>query len=407
LATPTHRGGWIDPRIFVERLKALRDPGGLRHRFDLIGALLRLAPDFRAEALESAADLPEPSGRIVRYALGGSERPTASDRDLADEWLAAARARDPRGLLEELEVLGFGDREPNVITPVAFRFDARLTPEEVKENRFNRAFVTQCIDWTPDAVVSGRVPARPTVEQVLLVPHGRNSHMHRDWDDELLSSQWPLNSDATLAAACCQLMSRLNDKSSIFDPVAGFLSPLKAVDRGWTEMARSALWLGLLGRDDQARGLALDALIEGIADGRAEPAALGATLAHIASGGWIKIRRLTSALRDAARTSVLAERVVAGILDHFIAAWQSYPRDANQVLNLQLELLKNLDQGPTPAARKVLFTLEADGTTARLARQLFSLEANPGSPALRESAIQAAEGRVARAERIARHTSVT
>jgi hypothetical protein len=405
LATPTHRGGWIDPRIFVDRLKVLRGCGGLRHRFDLINALLRLAPDFRAEALTSAADLPEPPGRIVRYALGGDERPTASDRDLADEWLAAARARDPRGLLEELQVLGFGDREPNVITPVAFRFDTRLAPEEVKKTQFNTAFLTQCIDWTPDAIVSGRVPARPTVEQVLLVPNGRDWHMHREWDDELLASQWPLNSEATLATACCQLMSRLNDKSSMFEPVAGILSPLKAVDRGWTEMARTALWLGLLGRDDQARGLAIDALIEGIADGRADPRALGQTLAHIASGGWLKIRRLIGSLRDAARTSILAERVVAGILDHFISSWQSYPRDANQVLNLQMELLKNLDQGLAPAARTVLFNLEAEGTTAKLARQLWRLEGNPNSPALRQSAIEAAEGRLARAERIARYAA--
>jgi len=200
-------------------------------------------------------------------------------------------------------------------------------------------------------------------------------------------------------------MARLEDKSSVLDPVAGILSPLKAVDRGWTEWARTALWLGLLGRDDQARGLALDALIEGIADGRADPRALGETLSHIASGGWAKIRRLIGSLRDAARTSILAERVVAGILDHFISSWQSYPRDANQVLNLQLELLKNLDQGLAPAARTVLFNLEAEGTTAKLARQLWLLEGNPNSPVLRQSAIEAAEGRLARAERIARYAA--
>jgi hypothetical protein len=377
----------------------------LSHRFDLIAGLLRLAPDFRAEALKAAADLPEPPGRIVRYALGGAERPTEADRDCADEWLAAGRSRDPRGVLVELEVLGLGDREPNVITPVAFRFDTRVTPEDVKYTQFNRGLVTQCIDWTPDAIVTGRVPARPTVEQVLLVPNGRNWYIRRDWDDELAASQWPLNSDATLAKACCQLMARLDDKSSVLDPVAGILSPLKAVDRGWTEMARTALWLGLLGRDDQARGLALDALIEGITDGRADARALGETFAQIASGGWLKIRRLIGSLRDAARTSILAERVVAGILDHFIASWHSYPRDANQVLNLQLELLKNLDQGLSPAARTVLFNLEAEGTTAKLARQLWQLEWNPNSPALRQSAIEAAEGRLARAERIARYAT--
>jgi len=405
LAMPTHRGGWIDPRVFVRRLKSLHDPSRLSHRFDLIAGLLRLAPDFRAAALRDAADLPDPPGRLLRYALGGPERPSESDRNEADEWLAAGRARNPRGVLSELKVLGFGDREPNVITPVDFRFDPRVTPEDVKWTQNNRAFVTQCIDWSPDAIVEGRVAARPTVEQVLLVPNGRNWHLHRDWDDALAASQWPLNPDATLATASCQLMARLDDKSSVVEPRAGILSPLRAVDRGWTEMARTALWLGLLGRDEQARGIALDALIEGIGDGRADPKALAATLVDIASGSWIKIRRLTTALREAARPSILAERVIADILDRWIACWQSYPRDANQVLTLELELLKNLDQGLSPATRAVLFNLEAEGTTAKLAKELISLEPNAASPALRQSAIEAAEGRLARAERIARYAA--
>jgi hypothetical protein len=198
-------------------------------------------------------------------------------------------------------------------------------------------------------------------------------------------------------------MARLDDKSSVLEPRAGILSPLRDIDRGWTEMARTALWLGLLGRDEQARGIALDALIEGIGDGRADPKTLAGTLVDIASGGWIKIRRLTTALRDAARTSVLAERVIADIIDRWIACWQSYPRDANQVLSLQLELLKNLDQGPSPATRAILLNLEAEGTTAKLTRQLYSFNSNAASPALAESAIEAAEGRLARAERIARY----
>ena len=46
LGTPTHRGGWIDPRVFVERMKSLDLGLWLVHKFDLIAGLLRLAPDF-------------------------------------------------------------------------------------------------------------------------------------------------------------------------------------------------------------------------------------------------------------------------------------------------------------------------------------------------------------------------
>ncbi|HEV3299302.1 MAG TPA: DUF6493 family protein, partial [Planctomycetaceae bacterium] len=116
LATPTHTGGWIDPRVFVERIQSLDTSTWLVHRFDLIGGLLRLAPDFRSEALARASDLPPPFGPVVRYALGGDDRPTEADRERADEWLAAGRARHPRSTLEDLRPLGLGEQEPDGLT---------------------------------------------------------------------------------------------------------------------------------------------------------------------------------------------------------------------------------------------------------------------------------------------------
>ena len=84
LATPTHRGGWIDPPSLSIGSSHSADAEKPFSRFDLIGGLLRLAPDFRDVALASAVDLPLPIGPIVRYALGGEERPTAADRSCAE-----------------------------------------------------------------------------------------------------------------------------------------------------------------------------------------------------------------------------------------------------------------------------------------------------------------------------------
>ena len=130
---------------------------------------------------------------------------------------------------------------------------------------------------------------------------------------------------------------------------------------------------------------------------------MSATLRHIAGGGWIKLNRLANSLREASRTSVLAERVVAGILDRLIASWQSLPRDGHHVLSLQLELFTNLQQAPSPEAAGVLSGVQGSGKAAKLARQLGALKAAESSRMMRLATVEAVEGRVARARRIAQH----
>ena len=55
-------------------------------------ALLRLAPDHRAEALAAARDLRDEPGAAIRYALGSKKEPIG---DSAPLWVAAARSRSP------------------------------------------------------------------------------------------------------------------------------------------------------------------------------------------------------------------------------------------------------------------------------------------------------------------------
>ena len=112
-SAPTHRGR-LDRPAGSGRARgagvARRASLGLS---DQILALLRLAPDHRAEALEAARNIAGEWGAALRYALGGSE-PIGKTAAL---WIAAARARAPfeddpkvRGLLAE-STLG-GDLAP-------------------------------------------------------------------------------------------------------------------------------------------------------------------------------------------------------------------------------------------------------------------------------------------------------
>jgi hypothetical protein len=86
VSAATHRGGWLDPMVFVQRM--LNHPDAPRD--DVIDALLRLAPDNRKEAFRLTAGLSGPYAHAVHHALGGTVA-------LAPTWLglAATRARHP------------------------------------------------------------------------------------------------------------------------------------------------------------------------------------------------------------------------------------------------------------------------------------------------------------------------
>lgn len=423
LSTPTHRGGWIDPRVFVARVRTLLASGQAPDQPDLICGLLRLTPDFREASLRGAQEIPDDLGRIVRYALGGEARPSDLDRRFAPEWLAAARARSPIGNLTDLRCLGENETSPDGITSASFEYnrngfvldehDIRRLAEPWKDTPLHErvvkmyqhdssAHVRKWVKIIPNEFPHENYAVRPTVA---LAAQSRwaEEMAFAPWQQELISSTWPANANATLAIACCDLTSRIDKQGSTIDRLDGWLSPLCFTDQGWSDIGRTALWLGLLSRDDQARGIAIDALIDGIADGRADVNDLAASLIHIAIGGWIKLNRLSEALREVTRTSLLAERIVSLILDQLIASWKSLPRDAHHVLELELELLASLGQSLSEAARMALAAGSGSGKTARLMKKLCDLKPDPTSNAVRESVLTAAEGRLARAERIHRY----
>src|SRR5205823_4661459 len=92
LSTPTHRAGWIDPRVLASRTLKLGERS--TDIFDQVLALLRLAPEHRSEALKTVATVAGEWGDALRYGLGGS--PPSHIGPSAALWIAAARARTPR-----------------------------------------------------------------------------------------------------------------------------------------------------------------------------------------------------------------------------------------------------------------------------------------------------------------------
>ncbi len=94
LATPTTPNGWLDPEAFVNRLAT----ADTVRRHDLLGALLRLAPDGRRAALarwtEIGSGLDTQLRAVVAHALGAPTGPAPTITDPA-LWVAASRSRAP------------------------------------------------------------------------------------------------------------------------------------------------------------------------------------------------------------------------------------------------------------------------------------------------------------------------
>jgi hypothetical protein len=147
--------------------------------------------------------------------------------------------------------------------------------------------------------------------------------------------------------------------------------PLLSADLAWSDLGRLALWLGLLSRDREARVLALDCLIAGIEDGRADPEALAATLTRLRAGGWVKPNRIASALGEAARPSPLHALVAANLIEHHLAVRGPAAED-HPLLEVLNELLAGLDRAVAAGLRGPLAAIKGKGKAAILARTILA-----------------------------------
>jgi hypothetical protein len=267
LACPTHRGGWIDPRDLVRRLKwwqeALSDgtPRNFAHpdKYDVIQALLRLAPDYRAEALGEAGNIQGEAGAAVRFALGADE-PIGRQASL---WIAAARARDPWGSFQALADI-HGSLGPDAAVPAVYEWDA-LNPDPTET-------------WRAYPSPRLRVYVEPPVLRQQLQLDRPTALLNSPFDgkfafDTILNIRcrcavWPANPDASFREGAMAIVTRLDDPPSTLSPTAQYLEPLFDGDTRFSEMAQLALAVALLAKDAGKHGLAIDTRIMLAEDGR-------------------------------------------------------------------------------------------------------------------------------------------
>jgi hypothetical protein len=225
------------------------------------------------------------------------------------------------------------------------------------------------------------------------------------WAEEWLATFWPANPDCFLGMGIDRLILRMDSSGSTWFNMASAIQPLLASERSWSPVASLTLWIGLVSKDADVRGVARDALAGGLQDGRAHPEPLAEALLKLTDKDWFKLNRLAESLRDVARVSRWATLVTAEILNRVIGSWSSVPRDAHHILELQLDLLTDLQLPVPEPARAALAQQTGSSKTAKLARQMCDLRPVDCSPVRQTGLIEAVESRIAHAERIVQFRS--
>jgi hypothetical protein len=388
LAAPTHKGGWIDPLALVERVRALPEPADL---LDQVQALLRLAPDNRAAALRKSGKLPGELGAALRHALGAKDieiGPTAA------LWVAAARARNPSGDDAAVEA-----RHPNLgpDAGTAARLSARRHPKG--------PYHYWCIEQQP--ALPKHVPLEfPSVLLHAGVRMVKYFCPVSRWDAAAVrwaGSVWPLGIEAWFAAGVLVIGQNIDWFEAEWGNRA-YLEPLLDPDVPLQPMALTLLVLGLAAAEPGESGLATDALIAAIDDGRLDGPTLGTAMGTLLAMGQVKLGRWAKTLAEAARLSPLHAAVVALALQRALQDLpEPPPRDLQALLELLHELLSAAGTGLTlEPTRDALSRQKVAGKTGKLVRALLALPTGSASAQAEAAAARALAGRLERAERWAR-----
>ena len=407
LSAPTHSKGWIDPTAFVVRLKHMDAAWTHTHREDLTQALLRLAPDRRQEALAQISEQGDIVSRVVRWALGSPDRPTDKDKHEYELWITAGRARSPlMSLREAYASLTISDDQPDGLEPATYHWTSTVRESRGWDRKVYRhpAITLRISGMEPiadeDEAEIQRTPVHEVASflyssfQRILTKQTQplwkripTAAMHRispklgwhtddlcgAWIIHWLHFLWPQHTDSSVTMGIYRMIERIDDNTATTVPNYAFLEPCFDIQRPWTEMMMLSLWTALVSKDSDLQNGAIDAMIEGIDDGRGHPTPLSDVLIQLAQGGWIKTNRLAESLRQIAITSDIHAYVVSSILDRLIADIRELPRNLHQLLQLLLDLHVTLGMSvPEPTALR-LRTITGKGKAAKTARGLCAL----------------------------------
>jgi hypothetical protein len=394
LSVPTHKGGWIDPLDWIDRLLRVATDQAVIDGMDFRLSLLRLAPDNRPQALIKADALPQSLRRIVSFALGGDISPAKADRKSYAAWITAARCRAPfKDWSDEFAVLDIKDEQPDGLRPASYEWQSAQKKKlyenqtlknpdfyiavkcegEAEHTESKRGLLAKfqqalggaiTTDWRelPTAAATKRMEKK----------YYWYGELTTTWMSQWLAYIWPQNPSAAFIRGAAKLVQRIDENSSSWNPGFGFVHSLFQKNRPWGEPGHLLLCLGLVGKDADAKGLAVDALIEGV-DGRLfDPEIFAATMAKLAEGKWVKFNRLGDALMQVVQISDLHAYIIGDAIQKWIPAMDFTQKNTFQLLEVLVEAQAVAGTNVAPAARDALRSIHGSGKAAKLAKRLLA-----------------------------------
>ena len=421
LSTPTHAGGWVEPGTLVDRMRAWQDSGHDIAAPDLVLALLRLAPEGRARALDGARDLSGETGSVLRHALGA---PSEKIGKIAPLWIAAARARSPLEDDDAVEAK-FPGLGPNAGMAAKMDFDIETRTWHSNYSGKEESWDYLSISYSPALaknppsqseaykhVLTGfarhweKYRLLPTVLAIIdpIEPTGGAASdlmAHQKLDSPWAALLWPANPKPLYAATALNAAGwEHSQRPNAEPPLAGYrvaMEPDAFLGR-WGEVM---LCMGLNALDSAEREIATDLLIAAVREGRLNARLLPFWMRRLVTSTLVKPKRWAARLREAARESPLHAQAIRQVLERLVDLGSANPpRDIHALMELLHELCVETGEAVTdPRTRDYLSGIKGGGKAAKLAKTLLALEETDPLPHRHAAAALALAGRVERAER--------
>ncbi len=371
ICTPTHQNGWICPKIWVQRLGQIKENDPI----DLSYSLLRLAPDHRDKVANAISSLSEPLKHLAAFTLGIIDDPEITHKSNLEVWMSAARARDPlKDWTELFASLNVTSIPPGAVSPhnTAWylegenRFDSPikfkpLVSARGKKKLFKRS--SSILEFNMPAVMLGHHP-RPNRYH-----YEDRSSQDRQWYPKL----FPLYPAMSYRSAIRGMVSRIDDKANSFEPVHGSLDALFQKNRPWGELGHLVLALGMFGRDADAQGLSIDALIEGTESGQFDPYLMAEIFTKLSDAAWIKLTRPNPSLKQAAQVSKLHAFVLSEMLETWLPNVDRKKRGLGDCLDSLLFAASFAEIGLGQEIEHYLRGFSGSSKAAKISKELLKL----------------------------------
>jgi hypothetical protein len=199
-----------------------------------------------------------------------------------------------------------------------------------------------------------------------------SSELNTTWVAQWLAFIWPQDPSASHIKGVTKLILRMDENSSNWTPGHGYFQALFQKNRPWREPGHLLLCFGLIGKDADAKGLAVDAMIEAIEGGWFDPEVFAAIMTRLGEAEWIKLNRLADGLMAVIQVSALHASVVSEGLQRWLPKLDLQQKNAFRLLEVLVEAQALVKRPLRDEAQAVLRRITGSGKAAKIARQLMN-----------------------------------